>query len=380
VRRVAQIGGGVLAGGLAIKLLPPPLIIVTVFVALSYVIVRGLLMIVRWLCARMNDIEFHWPDLGVIATRRRMAEIMALADERILALTQELATSQARVRELETEREGFGHFRQKADARIAELEGELTAAKTALEAAGEELRRRPHDADPLYRRVGLSEAAPDWLITDARRAYRKKLHPDGHPAHRKQACHERFVEADHQRGRRCSRLGPVPSRPRLRLLQQPVGSKQSSSTCREVPAISHGSLRRERWRIIPRLQMPSTAAISPTVAVINPSSVLRSVNDEQPRPDLRGRTVRRVTEIGNLIAHAGRQLEPAPILQLGVEFPLQDIEDVASVTPVIRKVAGRVLHHSHPHVANVECSPERASGFARMLRWRDLRPISRGEG
>ena len=101
---------------------------------------------------------------------------MALADERICGLMEELAAAHVRVRDLETEREGLDHFRQKADARIAELERELTAANTALEVAGQELRRRPHEPDPLYRRVGLDRDCPDFVSKAARRAYRVTLH------------------------------------------------------------------------------------------------------------------------------------------------------------------------------------------------------------
>ena len=84
MRRVAQIGGGLLAGGVAIKLLPPRVIIVSVFVALSYVVVRGLLVLVRWVWSQVLQIDVRWPDLGIITTRRRMEQVMALADERIL--------------------------------------------------------------------------------------------------------------------------------------------------------------------------------------------------------------------------------------------------------------------------------------------------------
>lgn len=51
------------------------------------------------------------------------------------------------------------------------------------------------EIDPLYRRVGLHERAPDWLVIAARRAYRANLHPDRYPLHREQA-HDRFVRAE----------------------------------------------------------------------------------------------------------------------------------------------------------------------------------------
>ena len=74
--------------------------------------------------------------------------------------------------------------------------------------------------------------------------------------------------------------------------------------------------------------------------------------------------MRGISEVRNLIAHARLQLERATILQFGVEFAFKHIEDVASVAPMIGEVAGRVLHHPDPHIANVEGAPEGAPGLA----------------
>lgn len=195
--RVAQIGGGLIAGGVALKLVPTPVIVISVFVALSYCAVRILLWALRWVCAKLNDIEFRLPDLHSISASRRIAEVMKLADERILELKQELAEAQRRVAELKAERDGLERAKRTAEAGIEHLQHELQTARDALQAADEELRSRTADGeDPLYRRVGLSKDAQNWLVADCRRAFRRKLHPDGHPAHRKQACHERFVEAE----------------------------------------------------------------------------------------------------------------------------------------------------------------------------------------
>lgn len=48
----------------------------------------------------------------------------------------------------------------------------------------------------LYRRVGLSPAAPAWLVQAAQRAYRARLHPDRHPPQFKQAAEQRFKAAE----------------------------------------------------------------------------------------------------------------------------------------------------------------------------------------
>ena len=192
-----SLAGSVIGGAFAIKFAPTPFLIVGLFVALSYFVVRLLLWAGRGVAQKLSEIEVQWPDLGVLRARRRMAEVMALADARILELKEQAATAQTRVHELEAERHKFDGVLRMADARIDQLTGELQNAKAALEVAGEELRRRRADGeDPLYHRVGLSKDAQNWLIADCRRSFRRKLHPDSHPAHRKQACHERFVEAE----------------------------------------------------------------------------------------------------------------------------------------------------------------------------------------
>ncbi len=50
--------------------------------------------------------------------------------------------------------------------------------------------------NPLFRRVGLDEGVPEWVAVAARRAYRKRLHPDAHPEGRKAEAELRFKEAE----------------------------------------------------------------------------------------------------------------------------------------------------------------------------------------
>ena len=85
-----------------------------------------------------------------------------------------------------------------ADQRIAVMEAELRGAQEALAAAGEELRRRPTDGDgdPCIVVWGSRRILQTGLWSIAGGAFGRKLHPDGHPDHRKQACRERFVEAE----------------------------------------------------------------------------------------------------------------------------------------------------------------------------------------
>ncbi len=48
----------------------------------------------------------------------------------------------------------------------------------------------------LYRRVGLSPSAPEFVVAAAQRAYRIELHPDRQPAKFKSAAETRFKAAE----------------------------------------------------------------------------------------------------------------------------------------------------------------------------------------
>lgn len=80
---------------------------------------------------------------------------------------------------------------------VAEAEAEVERLNTEIERL--RASRSIPEADSkaaLFRRVGLCENAPEWLVTAARRAYRSALHPDRHPAHRKQEADRRFKLAE----------------------------------------------------------------------------------------------------------------------------------------------------------------------------------------
>jgi hypothetical protein len=80
-------------------------------------------------------------------------------------------------------------FAQTSADIIATLERDLEMART-----------RPSTASgcghPVYRRVGLHENAPAWVVAAVRRAYRAKLHPDAHPTSRKAEAERRFKVAE----------------------------------------------------------------------------------------------------------------------------------------------------------------------------------------
>ena len=76
-----------------------------------------------------------------------------------------------------------------AEAQVETLRGEIERLRSA--AASE-----PDPRAALYYKVGLVPSAPGWLVLAARRAYRVALHPDKHPAHRKQEADRRFKLAE----------------------------------------------------------------------------------------------------------------------------------------------------------------------------------------
>lgn len=86
---------------------------------------------------------------------------------------------------------------------VTVLENMVVEAEAEVEKLWSEIERlrsaAASECDPkaaLFRRVGLNDNAPQWLIAAARRAYRVALHPDKHPAHRKQEAERRLKMAE----------------------------------------------------------------------------------------------------------------------------------------------------------------------------------------
>ena len=90
---------------------------------------------------------------------------------------------------LRFENEHLREIAQTSAAVIATLEHDLELARTRSSA----VRGSGH---PVYRRVGLHENAPAWVVAAVRRAYRAKLHPDAHPTSRKAEAERRFKVAE----------------------------------------------------------------------------------------------------------------------------------------------------------------------------------------
>lgn len=73
-------------------------------------------------------------------------------------------------------------------------------AASGLRARVEELeaaqKTSSSERDPVYRKVGLDPAAPDWIVRAARREYRRRLHPDARPSEQKEEATKRFQRAE----------------------------------------------------------------------------------------------------------------------------------------------------------------------------------------
>jgi hypothetical protein len=92
-----------------------------------------------------------------------------------------------RVKELETD---LVLIRETNVALLAEIE-QLQAHAASANASNTKVTRHP-----LYRKVGLDQDAPKWVVETVRREYRKRLHSDGRPPHQKAEAERRFKQAE----------------------------------------------------------------------------------------------------------------------------------------------------------------------------------------
>src|SRR3569832_410943 len=80
---------------------------------------------------------------------------------------------------------------------------------------------------------------------------------------------------------------------------------------------------------------------------------------------------------GDDVALAGARLERAAVAQLRHELALEDVDDMASLAPVIRDIAGRILDHARADVADLERPPRRLSRRTGVEGLRDRGPVDR---
>jgi hypothetical protein len=129
-----------------------------------------------WLAETLDKALFQPVDSFLEARGYCSSQKYAEAIQRASIAAQERDDANARGDELL-------HRVSDAARRVIALQSELAAA------------RRVGGADPLTASVGLHEP-PAFLVAAARRAYRKRWHPDGHPAHFKAAAEEQFKRFD----------------------------------------------------------------------------------------------------------------------------------------------------------------------------------------
>lgn len=75
------------------------------------------------------------------------------------------------------------------------LRSELTVARDRAKRLETEIHGRSPGSG-LYARVGLDQRCPDFLVTAARRAYRKHFHPDHHAGPAKASAEAAFKDAE----------------------------------------------------------------------------------------------------------------------------------------------------------------------------------------
>lgn len=86
-------------------------------------------------------------------------------------------------------------MRQERDNAVA-LISFLTSERNTLRSHISNLRRPDTPTHRLYAKVGLREGCPDFVLRAARTAYRRALHPDGHPEQNRMEAERRFKEAE----------------------------------------------------------------------------------------------------------------------------------------------------------------------------------------
>ena len=64
--------------------------------------------------------------------------------------------------------------------------------------------------------------------------------------------------------------------------------------------------------------------------------------------------MRRVAEVGDLVADALRQHEAAAVLQFGMQFAFQHVEHMTAIAPVVGQVTRTVFDYAYAQVTDME--------------------------
>jgi hypothetical protein len=87
--------------------------------------------------------------------------------------------------------------KEAAERRVAELQAVLLQARETIRWQEQKLTSAAAtNGHGIYRRVGLDEHCPDFVLRAVRTAYRKELHPDARPPEEKAVAERRFKEAE----------------------------------------------------------------------------------------------------------------------------------------------------------------------------------------
>src|SRR5438105_4493014 len=74
----------------------------------------------------------------------------------------------------------------------------------------------------------------------------------------------------------------------------------------------------------------------------------------------------RIAAIGDLVTHTRPQLECSAVTKFGIEFPLDNIQYVSEIAPVIRRIASAIFDQAYPQIADGEGAPGGLSRLAEM--------------
>jgi chromosome segregation ATPase len=130
-----------------------------------------------------------------------MGKAAALEDAqvRISSLESEVSNGKRRIRVLERfEMKAAVYEKALASTKVKnhELENALQQAREKIKKLENELTAAENRSSQEFRKVGLHEDCPDFVLKAVRKTYRKELHPDPKPIHLKSEAEKRFKDAE----------------------------------------------------------------------------------------------------------------------------------------------------------------------------------------
>jgi hypothetical protein len=126
----------------------------------------------------------------------RVAQIRA-ADESMMAEAEARARERSIAEVMAKELAQLRIEKEAAEKRVADLQSVLLQARDTIRWQEQKLSAASlKSGNTLFRRVGLDEGCPDFVLKAVRTAYRRQLHPDTRPAHEKEEAERRFKEAE----------------------------------------------------------------------------------------------------------------------------------------------------------------------------------------